>query len=51
MEIWTKLSGTAELLLSLQDYCKGLKDRIFNASVFQTVFHPSASMYKHALEI
>lgn len=34
MEIQIKLIGTAELLLSLQDHSKGLKDRIFNANVF-----------------
>lgn len=34
MEIWSKLIGNAELLLSLRDYCKGLKDRIFNSNVF-----------------
>lgn len=34
MEIWTKLIGAAELMLSLQDYCKGLKDTIFNSNVF-----------------
>lgn len=33
-EIQTKFMGTAELMLSLQDYNDRLKDRVFMSTVF-----------------